>query len=82
MKGSNAEPKIPFVYEIRLRGPLPDRWEDWFGGMTAAQDEEGHTRLVGEVVDQAALHGLLDKVRDLGLVLLSVQQRPDASSGG
>jgi hypothetical protein len=60
------------VYEIRLKGHLDDRWAEWFGGLTIRLEEDGDTILSGPVADQAALHGLLKKVRDLGLPLLSV----------
>ncbi len=59
-------------YEIHLRGQLSARWADWFDGMTITLDNNGDTLLSGPVVDQAALHGLLKKVRDVGLTLLSV----------
>jgi hypothetical protein len=59
-------------YEIRIKGHLDDRWTDWFEGLTISLEEDGSTLLTGLVVDQAALHGLLKKVRDLGMPLLSV----------
>lgn len=59
-------------YEIWIDGRLDARWQDWFDGMTVTLDDHGDTLLSGPVVDQAALHGLLKKVRDLGLPLLSV----------
>jgi hypothetical protein len=59
-------------YEIRLKGHLDDRWAEWFEGLTITLEEDGDTLLTGPVIDQAALHGLLKKVRDLGLPLLSV----------
>ena len=59
-------------YEIRLKGHLDDRWAGWFGGLTITLEEDGDTLLTGLVADQAALHGLLKKVRDLGAPLLSV----------
>ena len=59
-------------YEIRLRGQLDDRWAEWFEGLTITLEDSGDTVLTGPLIDQAALHGLLRKVRDLGLPLLSV----------
>jgi hypothetical protein len=60
------------VYEIRLKGHLEARWVKWFDGLAITLDENGNTLLSGPVADQAALYGLLKKVRDLGLPLLSV----------
>jgi len=62
----------PGLYEIRLKGHLDDRWAGWFEGLTIARVDNDDTLLTGPVVDQAALHGLLKKVRDLGLPLVSV----------
>ncbi len=62
----------PGLYEIRLKGHLGSQWTDWFDGLTITLEEDGDTLLTGPVIDQAALHGLLKKVRDLGLPLLSV----------
>jgi hypothetical protein len=59
-------------YEIRLKGHLDDQWSEWFEGLTITLEEDGDTLLIGPVVDQAALHGLLKKVRDLGMSLVSV----------
>lgn len=59
-------------YEIRLKGHLAERWAGWFKGLTITLADNGDTLLTGPVIDQAALHGLLRKVRDLGLPLLSV----------
>ena len=64
----------PPIYEIRVNGHLGSQWTDWFSGLTILLEENGDTRLTGPVVDQAALHGLLKKVRDLGLPLLSVNR--------
>ena len=62
----------PMVYQIRVEGHLGQQWMDWFDGLTITLEEDGDTLLTGLVVDQAALHGLLKKVRDLGLPLVSV----------
>jgi hypothetical protein len=67
-----TDPGQPMVYQIRLKGHLGSQWTDWFGGLTIMLEEDGDTLLTGPVVDQAALHGLLKKVRDLGLPLVSV----------
>jgi len=69
-------------YEIRLKGHLDSRWAAWFDGLTITHESDGTTVIHGPVVDQAALHGLLRKVRDVGLPLVSVTQvgpdQPDA----
>ncbi len=65
-------PSHPTGYEIRVAGHLPRQWADWFEGLTISLEESGDTLLTGPVSDQAALHGLLKKVRDLGLSLVSV----------
>ena len=62
------------VYQIRVKGHLGQQWTDWFGGLSITLEDHGDTLLSGPVVDQAALHGLLRKVRDLGLPLLSVNR--------
>ena len=64
-------------YEIRVKGHLNAHWADWFDGLTLTQESEGTTLLSGPVIDQAALHGLLGKVRDLGLPLIAVQRRTE-----
>ena len=85
---SDTQPIIPIqdepaIYEIRLKGHLDARWADRFGSMTITLTDTGETRLIGPVTDQAALHGLLKKVRDLGMPLVSVNRvkadHPDAS---
>jgi hypothetical protein len=67
-----TDPSRPPVYQIRVKGRLGPRWADWFAGLTITPEANGDTLLTGPVVDQAALHGLLRRVRDLGLPLLSV----------
>jgi hypothetical protein len=62
------------VYQIRIQGHLGQQWTEWFDGMTITLTENGDTLLTGPVVDQAALHGLLKKVRDLGMPLLWVNR--------
>ena len=69
---TNGRPADLSRYEIRLRGRLDPRWATWFDGMTLTTADDGTTALRGPVTDQAALHGLLQKVRDLGVPLLSV----------
>ena len=62
------------VYQIRIKGHLGARWSDWFEDLTITPEENGDTLLTGPVIDQAALHGLLRKVRDLNLPLLSIMR--------
>ncbi len=64
----------PTVYQIRLKGHLDTSWSDWLEGLTVTPESEGETLLCGLISDQAALHGLLKKVRDLGLGLISVSR--------
>jgi hypothetical protein len=65
-------PSQSVVYQIRIKGHLGREWTDWFEGLTITLEEDGNTLLTGPVIDQAALHGLLKKVRDLGMPLVSV----------
>ena len=62
------------TYRFRVRGHLDDSWSDWFGGLTLRRHEDGTTVLVGQVADQAALHGVLNRIRDLGIPIISVQR--------
>ncbi|MEO7061995.1 MAG: hypothetical protein ABI083_19950 [Lapillicoccus sp.] len=72
-------PLPPSTYELRIDGHLDQHWSAWFDGLTLTQDEDGSTTLRGPVTDQAELFGLISKVRDLGVTLLSVQTiDPDA----
>jgi hypothetical protein len=70
----DTAPGQPPIYQIRLGGHLSQQWADWFGGLTLTLADDGDTLLTGPVADQAALYGLLKKVRDLGLTLLSVNR--------
>lgn len=66
------------IYQIRIEGHLDYQWSDWFEGLTVSLEDNGNTRLTGPVTDQAALYGLLRKVRDVGLPLISVKRiEPD-----
>ena len=65
---------IPVIYEVKIKGHLDEQWADWFEGMTFTHESDGTTTLYGPVIDQAALHGILNGIRDLGLSLISVQQ--------
>jgi hypothetical protein len=70
----------PLVYQIRIKGHLGQQWIDWFDGLSITLEEDGDTLLTGLVIDQAALYGLLKKVRDLGLPLVSVSPREHGPS--
>ncbi len=76
MMSNEINPKTdlgePMIYQIRINGHLDPHWSDWFAGLTITLEDNGETLLTGPVVDQAALHGVLRKVRDVGLPLLSV----------
>jgi hypothetical protein len=75
---SQMVPDQPVIYQIRIQGHLGHQWTDWFEGLTIILEDNGETLLTGLVVDQAALYGLLKKVRDLGMPLLSVNRvEPD-----
>lgn len=70
---NHQDSDTPMIYEIWLKGYLSADWSHWFNDMAVTHDDEGNTLLTGPVVDQAALHGLLDKVRDLALPLMAVR---------
>ena len=72
----------PMIYQIKIKGHLRRDWTDWFGGMSISLEDNGNTLLTGPVIDQAALHGLLRKVRDLGLPLVSVLQVDPKQANG
>jgi hypothetical protein len=71
---SQTDSDQPWVYQIRIKGHLGRQWTDWFEKLTITLEDNGDTLLAGLVVDQAALHGLLKKVRDLGVPLISVNR--------
>jgi hypothetical protein len=71
-RNPKTNPGQPVVYQIRIKGHLGSQWTEWFEGLTITLEENGDTLLTGPVVDQAALHGLLKKVRDLGMQLVSI----------
>jgi len=71
-RNPRTDPDRPMIYQIRIKGQLERRWIEWFGDVTITVEENGDTLLACTLVDQAALHGLLKKVRDLGMPLLSI----------
>ena len=77
---SKPDPGDSTIYQIRIKGHLGSQWRDWFGGLTITMEDNGETLFTGPVIDQAALHGLLRKVRDLGLPLVSVIPVPPGST--
>jgi hypothetical protein len=73
-QSTTGQPHEGGWYEIRLQGRLDPRWSAWFDGLTLTAEADGTTVLAGPVIDQAALHGVLARLRDLGLPLISVTQ--------
>ena len=73
-RSSESDTGQPGIYQIRIKGHLGRQWMVWFDGLTITLEEDGNTLLTGPLADQAALHGLLKKVRDLGMPLLSVNR--------
>jgi hypothetical protein len=69
-----TDPNQPEVYQIRIKGHLGRKWKAWFEGLSITLEDNGDTLITGPVVDQAALHGLVKKVRDLGLPLITVNR--------
>jgi hypothetical protein len=81
MGDQKTNPSQPVVYQISIKGHLGSQWADWFEGLTITREDNGDTLLTGPVVDQAALHGLLKKIRDLGMTLISIQTIDKMSEG-
>ena len=83
---SEIDPEQPTVYQIRMKGHLGREWTDWFEGLAITLEDNGETLLTGPVIDQAVLHRVLKKVRDVGLPLVSVSPVPpdqaEASDAG
>jgi hypothetical protein len=79
--GADMGPGQPLAYQIRIKGHLGRQWTDWFSGLAITLEDNGDTLLTGLIVDQAALHGLLRKVRDLGMPLISVSSRSQLEEG-
>jgi hypothetical protein len=69
-----ADPDQTIIYQIRLNGCLPCQWSDWFGDFVVTLEKSGNTLLTGPVKDQAALHGILKQVRDIGIPLISINR--------
>jgi hypothetical protein len=69
---THGQGQLPVRYELRVEGHLDEHWSAWFGGLALVRDDDGTTTLSGGVTDQAELYGLLAKVRDLGITLISV----------
>ena len=81
MSGPSTNEQEPARYELRISGHLDDHWSAWFAGSTLTRESDGTTALRGPVVDQAALRGLLDRICDLGVTLISVQAISDPRYG-
>jgi hypothetical protein len=78
---SQTDPSQPTRYQIRIKGQLDSQWTDWFEGLIITLEDNGDTLITGQVIDQAALHGLLKKVRDLGMPLISVSTAESGQQG-
>jgi hypothetical protein len=79
---SDTGPDQSTTYQVRIKGHLGPEWADWFGGLAVTLEDDGDTLLTRLVADQAALHGLLRKIRDLGIPLISVAPRTSFDEGG
>lgn len=80
-RNPETDQRQPMVYEIRVKGQLGCQWSDWLGGLTITPADNGEMLLTGRVIDQAAMYGLLKKLRDLGMPLISVNRvEPDQAT--
>jgi hypothetical protein len=70
---TRTPPRAPTGYQLRVDGHLDHHWSFWFGGLTLTHEDDGTTSLTGSITDQAELHGLLSRIRDLGVTLISVE---------
>jgi hypothetical protein len=82
MDGARSPDDLPTRYQIQVRGTLDPRWSGWFDQLTISHDAEGNTLLAGLLSDQAALYGLINRLRDLGLTLLAVARLPPPARDG
>ena len=73
---------VGISYEIKINGYLDEHWSDWLGGLEICQDKHGNSLLTGIVPDQAALHGILNQIRDLGLTLISIKSKRSEDDKG
>ena len=80
--GGAAALPMTDIYELRVQGHLEDHWSEWLGELAVLRQEDGTTVLMGSVVDQAALHGVISRIRDLGVPLLSVRRPSDDINDG
>lgn len=72
-----SDKKYPKIYEIRVQGHLSQSWQDSFEGLTITLEDNGNTCLTGSIVDQSALHGVIKRIRDLGMPLIEVKRKTD-----
>jgi hypothetical protein len=81
MDGRRWRDDAPARYQIQVRGALDPRWSSWFDGLAISHDADGNTLLAGQLSDQAALYGLINRLRDLGMTLLGVTRMPATGEG-
>ena len=74
-----SDETYPTIYEIRIEGHLSESWKDSFEGLTITLEDDGNTCLTGSIVDQSALHGVIKRIRDLGMPLIEVKRKTDTA---